>query len=219
MFLCFYAGTFFVSWTLFQIPEVKKNMPNAKVLGEKQAVVAELAEKLKGASGVLVDYSGITVAEDTEMRAKLRKANVDYAVIKNTLLRFAANNAGYEGLDPILNGTTSLAVHLTDPVAPAKLIKEYATKFTNHFEIKGGFMNGKVLTVDEVNALASIPALPVLQAMLLGTMQAPITSLAVVLKAAAEKLGGGVSAEATAEVPVEAAVEAPAEAPVEAPAE
>ncbi len=166
-------------------------MPNAKVLGEKQAVVATLTEKLKGASGVLIDYSGITVAEDTEMRAKLRKENVDYSVIKNTLLRFAANNVGYEGLDPILNGTTSLAVHATDPVAPARLIKEYATKFTNHFEIKGGFMNGKILSVDEVNSLASIPSLPVLQAQLLGTMLAPIASLAVVLKAAADKLGGG----------------------------
>jgi large subunit ribosomal protein L10 len=124
------------------------------------------------------------------MRAKLRKENVDYAVVKNTLLRFAARNAGYEGLDPILNGTTSLAVHATDAVAPARIIKEYASKFTNHFEIKGGFMNGKVLSVDEVNALASIPALPVLQAQLLGTMLAPIAQLAVVIKAAAEKMGG-----------------------------
>jgi large subunit ribosomal protein L10 len=165
-------------------------MPNAKVLSEKQAIVAELAEKLKGAAGVLVDYSGITVAEDTEMRAKLRKDNVDYAVIKNTLLRFAAKNTGYDGLDPILNGTTAMAVHATDPVAPARIIKEYAAKFTNHFEIKGGFMNGKVLSVDEVNALASIPALPVLQAQLLGTMLAPIAQLAVVLNAAAEKMGG-----------------------------
>lgn len=170
-------------------------MPNAKVLSEKQAVVAELTEKLKGAAGVLVDYSGITVAEDTEMRATLRRENIDYSVVKNTLLRFAAKNAGYEGLDPFLNGTTSLAVHPTDPVAPAKFIKEYATKIVNHFEIKGGFMNGKVLSVDEINALASIPALPVLQAQLLGTMLAPIASLAVVLKAASEKLGGDAPAE------------------------
>lgn len=165
-------------------------MPNAKVLSEKQAVVAELTERLKASAGVLVDYSGITVAEDTEMRAKLRKENVEYAVVKNTLLKFAAHNVGYEGLDPILNGTTSLAVHPTDPVAPARLIKEFAGKFQNHFEIKGGFMDGKVLSVDEVNALASIPALPVLQAQLLGTMLAPIAQLAVVIKAAAEKMGG-----------------------------
>jgi large subunit ribosomal protein L10 len=177
-------------------------MPNAKVLSEKQAIVMELTEKMKSASGVLVNYTGITVSEDTEMRAKLRKENVDYAVVKNTLLRFAAKNTGYEGLDPILNGTTSLAIHATDPVAPARLIKEFATKFTNHFEIKGGFMNGKVLSVAEVNALASIPALPVLQAQLLGTMLAPIAQLAVVIKAAAEKMG---DASADAIAPADAA--------------
>lgn len=171
-------------------------MPNAKVLSEKQAIVADLTEKLKGAAGVLVDYSGITVAEDTEMRKAMRAAGVEYTVVKNTLTRFAAKNVGYDALDPILNGTTSLAVHPTDPIAPAKIIKEYATKFTDHFEIKGGFMEGKVLSLDEINALASIPALPVLQAQLLGTMLAPIAQLAVVLKAAADKMGGAPATDA-----------------------
>lgn len=175
-------------------------MPNAKVLSEKQAVVAALTEKLQGSvAGVIVDYSGITVAEDTEMRRKLRENNVDYAVVKNTLLRFAINNSGLEELDPLLNGTTSLAVSVDDPVAPAKIIKEYADKLNGRFEIKGGFMDGKVISLDEVNALASIPALPVLQAQVLGTMLAPITSFAVVIKAIAEKLGGPVEAEAAAE--------------------
>jgi len=174
-------------------------MPNAKVLSEKQAIVLELTEKLQNASaGVLVDYSGITVAEDTEMRRKLRAENVDYSVIKNTLLKFAVNNVGLEELAPLLNGTTSLAVSTDDPIAPAKLIKEYADKFSNHFEIKGGFMDGKALSVDEVNALASIPALPVLQAQVLGTMLAPITGLAVVIKAIAEKLGGPIDEEPAA---------------------
>lgn len=175
-------------------------MPNAKVLSEKQAIVAALTEKLQGSvAGVIVDYSGITVAEDTEMRRKLRENNVDYAVVKNTLLRFAINNSGLEELDPLLNGTTSLAVSVDDPVAPAKIIKEYADKLNGRFEIKGGFMDGKVISLDEVNALASIPALPVLQAQVLGTMLAPITSFAVVIKAIAEKLGGPVEAEAAAE--------------------
>lgn len=165
-------------------------MPNAAVLSEKQAFVAALTEKLNNATaGVLVDYSGITVSEDTEMRRKLREANVDYAVVKNTLLRFAVNNAGYGELDSLLNGTTSLAVSMDDPIAPAKVISEYANKLTDHFEIKGGFMDGKVMSVDEIKALADIPALPVLQAQVLGTMLAPITSLAVVLKAIAEKNG------------------------------
>ncbi len=174
-------------------------MPNAKVLSEKQAIVASLTEKLNNAAaGVLVDYSGITVAEDTEMRRKLREANVDYAVVKNTLLRFAIDNAGLNELDSLLNGTTSLAICNDDPVAPARVIKEYVSKFTDHFEIKGGFMDGKVISVDEINALADIPALPVLQAQLLGTMLAPITNLAVVIKAIAEKLGGPVEEAATA---------------------
>lgn len=175
-------------------------MPNAKVLSEKQAVVAALTEKLQGSvAGVIVDYSGITVAEDTEMRRKLRENNVDYSVVKNTLLRFAINNSGLSELDSLLNGTTSLAVSADDPVAPAKIIKEYADKLNGRFEIKGGFMDGKVISLDEVNALASIPALPVLQAQVLGTMLAPITSFAVVIKAIAEKLGGPVEAEAAAE--------------------
>lgn len=165
-------------------------MPNAKVLSEKQQIVADLTEKLKSAkAGVLVDYSGITVAEDTDLRRKLRAESVDYAVIKNTLLRFAVNNVGMEELDSVLNGTTSLAVSAEDHVAPARIIKEFATKLNNHFEIKGGFMDGKVLSVDEVNALADIPPLPTLRAQVLGTMLAPITSLAVVLKAIAEKNG------------------------------
>ena len=173
-------------------------MPNAKVLSEKQAIVAGLTEKIKNAAaGVLVDYSGITVAEDTEMRRKLREENVDYSVVKNTLVRFAINNAGLEDLDPLLNGTTSLAISTEDPVAPARVISEYAKKFTNHFEIKGGFMDGKVISVDEINALAAIPPLPILRAQVLGTMLAPITSLAIVLKAIAEK--NGAPAEEAAE--------------------
>ncbi len=174
-------------------------MPNAKVLSEKQAVVAALTEKLKGAAaGVIVDYSGINVAEDTEMRRKLRESNVDYAVVKNTLLRFAFNNVGLDELDPLLNGTTSIAICQDDPVAPAKIIKEFADKMNDHFEIKGGFMDGKAISLEEVNSLASIPALPVLQAQVLGTMLAPISSLACVIKAIAEKL------EAPAEAPAEA---------------
>ena len=168
-------------------------MPNAKVLSEKQAIVAGLTEKLNtAAAGVIVDYSGINVAEDTELRRKLRENSVDYSVVKNTLLRFAIDNAGLSELDALLNGTTSLAVSKDDVVAPAKIIKEFADKLDGRFEIKGGFMDGRVISLDEVNALASIPALPVLQAQLLGTMLAPISQLACVIKAIAEKLGGPV---------------------------
>jgi len=189
-------------------------MPNAKILSEKKRIVEELSEKLKCQAGVFVNYSGITVTEDTELRVKMREANVDYTVIKNTLMRFAVKNVGLEELEPILFGTTSLAVSKDDPVAPARIIKEYADKLTNYFEIKGGFMDGKVLSVDEISSLATIPPLPVLQAQLLGTMLAPIASLAVVLNAIAEK--GIAPIDVEVEAPVEEAAPAEKPAPVEA---
>ena len=184
-------------------------MPSESILKEKKKIVEEMTETLKSQAGVFIDYKGITVNEDTEMRVKMREANVDYSVIRNRLMKFAIKNVGFDELESILVGTTSLAVSKDDPIAPARIVKEHADKLKNYFEIKAGFMDGKVLSADEVNAIASIPALPVLQAQLLGTMLAPITSLAVVLKLIAEKDG----APADVEVKVE---ETPAEA---APAE
>ena len=164
-------------------------MPNAKVLSEKQAIVATLTEKIRNSgAGVIVDYKGITVAEDTALRAECRKNDVEYSVIKNTLLRFAFNTCGLNELDAQLNGTTSLAL-CDDPVAPARVMANYAKKLDGKFEIKGGFMDGKPVDLATINSLASIPALPVLQAQVLGTMLAPITGLAVVLKQIAEKNG------------------------------
>ena len=178
--------------------EVKTRMPNAKVLSEKQAVVADLTNKLQNAAaGVLVDYKGITVAEDTALRAELRKNNVEYAVVKNTLLQFAVNNCGMNELDSLLNGATALAICHDDPVAPARVVNDFAKKIDGRFEIKGGFIDGKAMPLDEVMALANIPPLPVLQAQVLGTMLAPISGLACVLKQIAEKQGA--PAEAPAE--------------------
>ena len=109
------------------LTEVKTRMPNAKVLSEKQAIVAQLTEKIqKATAGVIVDYKGITVEEDTALRKECRESNVDYAVAKNTLLRFAFNNTGLSELDGLLNGTTSLAL-CDDPVAPARIMANYAT--------------------------------------------------------------------------------------------
>ena len=172
-------------------------MPNAKVLSEKQAIVAQLTEKIQNATaGVIVDYKGITVEEDTALRKECRENDIDYAVVKNTLLRFALHNSGLNDLDDLLNGTTSLTL-CSDPVAPARVMADYAKKLNDKFEIKGGFMDGKAVDMDTINRLASIPALPVLQAQVLGTMLAPITGLAVVLKQIAEK--NGAPAEETAE--------------------
>lgn len=175
-------------------------MPNAKVLSEKQAVVAELTEKLKGAtSGVFVDYKGITVAEDTALRSECRKNDVDYAVVKNTLVRFAIKEAGLDEIDSVLNGTTSLAVSTGDPIAPMRVVNKFAKQFNGaKFTIKAGFMDGKVVSLADVLALAELPSKEALQAQVLGTMLAPISSLAIVLKAIAEKNGGFVEAEAPA---------------------
>ena len=165
-------------------------MPNAKVLSEKQAIVAQLTEKVqKAAAGVIVDYKGITVEEDTALRKVCRENEIDYAVVKNTLLRFAFNNTGLSELDGVLNGTTSLALCDSDVIAPARVMSEYAKKLNGKFEIKGGFMEGKVIDLATIESLASIPALPVLQAQVLGTMLAPISALACVLKQIAEKNG------------------------------
>jgi len=175
-------------------------MPNAKILSEKQAIVAELTEKLQNASsGVLVDYKGITVAEDTALRVECRNNELDYAVVKNTLLRFATKNVGLEEMDEALNGTTSLALSNGDPIAPMRVINKFAKQFNgSKFVIKAGFMDGKVLPLDEIMALADLPAKDVLQAQVLGTMLAPITSLAIVLKAIADEKGGFVEREAPA---------------------
>lgn len=176
-------------------------MPNAKVLSEKQAIVANLSERLsKAASGVLVDYKGITVAEDTALRNECRANEIDYAVVKNTLVRFALDGAGLQELDGALNGTTSLALGDGDPIAPMRVINKFAKQFNGaKFVIKAGFMDGKVLSLEEINALAELPSKEVLQAQVLGTMLAPITSLAIVIKAIAEKQGGAVEAPAAAE--------------------
>ena len=170
-------------------------MPNAKVLSEKQAIVASLTETLQSASsGVLVDYKGITVAEDTALRAELRENGVEYSVVKNTLLRRAADNAGLSELDEVLNGTTSIAISKDDPIAPMRIINKYAKQMGDRFNIKAGFMDGQVLPLEDIAALAELPSKDGLVAQLLGMMLAPITSLAIVLKAIAEKDGEPVAA-------------------------
>ena len=187
---------------IFILLEVNPKMPNAKVLSEKQAIVAALTEQLKGAaSGVLVDYKGITVAEDTALRVELRQNDVQYGVVKNTLARFAMNNVGLSELDEVLNGTTSLATSAGDPIAPMRVVNKYAKQLNDRFFIKGGFMDGKVLSLEEITALAELPSKEVLQAQALGMMLAPITSLAIVLKAIAEKQGGDLEEAVAAEAP------------------
>lgn len=182
------------------IPEVK-SLPNAKVLSEKQAIVEALAQRIgTAASGVLVDYKGITVAEDTALRRELRAAGIEYSVVKNTLLRFAVDKCGYNDFDSILNGTTSLATTQGDPIAPIRILSEHAKKFNNKFEVKGGFMEGKILPLSELAEIAQLPGKDALYSKVLGTLLAPITSLAVVLGQILEQKGGSLeTAEPAAE--------------------
>ena len=174
-------------------------MPNAKVLSEKQAIVAALTERIKNASsGVFVDYKGINVAQDTELRTDLRKNDVEYSVIKNTLTRFALDDCGLKEIDPILNGTTSLATSTGDPIAPFRIISDYSKKLNDVFNIKAAFMDGKVLSEQEIAEISALPSKEALYSQVFGTLLAPITSLAVVLNQILEQKGGAPAAEAPA---------------------
>lgn len=177
-------------------------MPNAKVLSEKQAIVAGLVERMKSASaGVFVDYKGINVAQDTELRNELRKNGVEYSVIKNTLCRRAIDELGLSAIDPVLNGTTSLATSTGDPIAPFRVIGEYAKKMgEDKFNVKAGFMDGKVLSLSEMSEISALPSKDALYARVLGTMLAPISSLAIVIGQILEQKGGSLeTAEPAAE--------------------
>ncbi len=154
------------------------------VTSVKQAVVASLKEKIGGAKGaVLTTYSGLTVAQDTQLRAKLREAGVEYRVVKNTMLRIATNELSIEGLEQYLEGTTAIAISATDPVAPAKVISEFIKENKlKALEVKAGLVEGKVIDAAGVKALAALPAREVLIAQVLAGMQSPIVGLVNVLQ-------------------------------------
>lgn len=157
-------------------------MASEKILQQKQEAVAELTEKLKGAvSGVLVDYKGISVADDTKLRRELREAGVEYAVIKNSILRRAAENAGFEGLKDVLVGSSALAISNEDAIAPAKILHKYAEASKGKFAIKAGFVDGNVVDENAVASLAKLPSREELVAMTLRGLNAPITGLVNVL--------------------------------------
>ena len=176
-------------------------LPNIKVLENKKAIVDALSEKLQNASSaVFVDYKGITVAQDTELRNKFREAGVEYTVVKNTLTRFAANKIGYNQFDEVLNGTTSLATTTGDPIAPARIICEFAKKNKNVLKIKGGLVEGSVMTIDQLKGFGELPSKDALIAQVLGTFLAPISSLAFVLdQIRQQKEGPAPAAEEAAE--------------------
>ena len=174
-------------------------MPNAKVLESKKAAVEALSGKIKEASSVVfVDYRGITVAQDTELRKQFREAGVEYSVVKNTLTRFAAKENGYD-FDEVLNGTTAMASTTGDPIAPARIVCEFAKKNKLHLSIKGGVVEGSVLSADQLNGFGELPSKSALVAQVLGTFLAPISSLAFVLDQIRQQKDGSAPAAETAE--------------------
>lgn len=179
-------------------------MPSAAILAQKQEQLKELVEKMRNASsGVLVNYTGITVDADTAMRAALRKANVDYKVYKNTMIARACDELGFGDLKPQLNGMTAIATS-PDPIAPAKILKEYADKVET-FEIKAGFLDGEILDQAGVIELADIPSKEILIGKIVGSLMGPLYSLAYALQAMTEKDGAAPAEEAPAEAEAPAA--------------
>lgn len=163
-------------------------MPSEKTLKQKQEVVAELKAKLNGAvAGVLVDYKGITVEQDTKLRREMREANVEYTVIKNSLLRFAAKEVGFDGLCDVLEGTTALAVSNEDPISAAKILTKFAETSKSKFSIKAGFVDGEILSAAKVTELGNLPSKEQLLGQLLSVLNGNIRGLAVALNAIAEK--------------------------------
>ena len=175
-------------------------MPNAKVLESKKAVVEALTGKIKESTSVVfVDYKGISVAQDTALRKQFREAGVEYSVVKNTLTNFAAKNAGYD-FSEVLNGTTAMAYTTGDPIAPARTVVEFAKKNKlKTLAIKGGVVEGSVLTAQQLNGFGELPSKNALVASVLGTFLAPISSLAFVLdQIRMQKDGSAPAAEAEA---------------------
>ena len=164
-------------------------MPSKVILEQKQQAVADLAEKIKNSvSGVLVNYQGITVEDDTAMRKALREAGVKYMVVKNTLTGRACDQVGYSDMKQYLNGMTAIAISENDAVAPAKVLKKYADKVES-FKILAGYLDGAVVDKDTVVALADIPAKEVLIAKFLGSIKSPVYGLAYALQAVVDKNG------------------------------
>lgn len=166
-------------------------MASESILQSKKEAVNELSEKLKQAkSAVLVDYIGINVADDTKLRRDLREAGVHYSVVKNSILHFAAQDAGYEGIDEFLSGSSAIALS-DDEIAPAKVLGNFAKGSEGKFTVKCGFMDGKIMTSDEVMALSKIPGKESLLTGIACALNMPIKGVVLALKAVAEKSGEG----------------------------
>ncbi|OAB35160.1 50S ribosomal protein L10 [Paenibacillus glacialis] len=162
-------------------------MANTKVIKAKQEAVDAVTAKLRGSvTTVVADYRGLNVAQITELRKQLREAGIEFSVLKNSLLRRATAATDLTELDAILTGPTVVAFGGEDVVAPAKILNDFAKKNTA-LQLKGAVVEGKVINVDQIKALAELPSRDGLLSMLLSVLQAPVRNFALAVKAVAEK--------------------------------
>lgn len=166
-------------------------MPSEKILAKKQQYVAELNQKiLNSASGVVVDYKGINVEQDTALRREMREAGVTYAVVKNTMLNLALEGTPYEDMKVALKGSTALAIGTEeDSLAPARILSKYAEGSKGAFAVKTGYLDGKVIDATEISALAKLPGRDGLLSMFLSAITGNLRGLAIAVNAIAEKKG------------------------------
>ncbi len=162
-------------------------LANTKVIQAKQEAVDAVTAKLRGSvTTVVADYRGLNVAQITELRKQLREAGIEFSVLKNSLLRRATAATDLTELDAILTGPTVVAFGGEDVVAPAKILNDFAKKNTA-LQLKGAVVEGKVIGVDQIKALAELPSRDGLLSMLLSVLQAPVRNFALAVKAVADK--------------------------------
>ncbi|OBZ15234.1 MULTISPECIES: 50S ribosomal protein L10 [Bacillales] len=162
-------------------------MANANIIQEKQEAVAVIAAKIAASSSTVVaDYRGLNVAQVTELRKQLREAGIEFQVLKNSLVRRATEGTDFVELNNILTGPTAIAFGKEDAVAPAKILNDFAKK-NDALKLKGGVVEGKVVSQEEIKALAELPSREGLLSMLLSVLQAPVRNFALAVKAVGEK--------------------------------
>ncbi len=194
-------------------------MPSTVVLEKKKAQVDALAQRIKGSvAGVVVDYKGINVEDDTKLRKELREAGVEYTVVKNSILKRAADAAGLSGMDAVLEGTTAIATSAEDYVASARILQKYADAH-DFFNVKSGYLDGEVIEVSKIEALAKLPSREVLLATVCSVFNAPIAAFARAVQAIVDKGGADACESEKAEEPAAEEAAAEAEAPAQEPAE
>jgi large subunit ribosomal protein L10 len=163
------------------------SLANANIIQEKQEAVAVIAAKIASSSSTVVaDYRGLNVAQVTELRKQLREAGIEFQVLKNSLVRRATEGTDYVELNNILTGPTAIAFGKEDAVAPAKILNDFAKK-NDALKLKGGIVEGKVVSQEEIKALAELPSREGLLSMLLSVLQAPVRNFALAVKAVGEK--------------------------------